>query len=57
MKPACEIPIQNGCCGPVAATSNDTAASAHGLDCPVVGWSQRNGKGFMMNHTDEWMGQ
>jgi len=31
-------------------------ASAHGLDGPAVGWSQRNGEGFMMNHTDGWMG-
>jgi hypothetical protein len=48
-------PATNGCCGPVAATSNDTAASAHGLDSPRVGWSQRNERGFMMNH-DGWMG-
>jgi hypothetical protein len=35
----------------------DTAASAHGLDCPVVGWSQRNERSFiMMNHTGGWMG-
>jgi hypothetical protein len=27
----------HACCGPVAASSNDTAASAHALDCPVVG--------------------
>jgi hypothetical protein len=30
-------------------------AFAHGLDCPVVGWSQRNERSFMMNHTDGWM--
>jgi hypothetical protein len=29
-------------CGPVAATSNDTAASAYVLDCPAVGRSKRN---------------
>ena len=29
-----------GLARPVAATSNDTAASTHGLDCPVVGWSR-----------------
>jgi hypothetical protein len=40
----------------VAATSNDTAASAHDLDCPVVGGSQRNERNFVMNHTDGWMG-
>ena len=38
------------------ATSNETAASAHGLDCPVVGWSQGNERNFMMNHTNGWMG-
>jgi anti-sigma-K factor RskA len=38
------------------ATSNNTAASAHGLDCLVVGGSQRNERNFMMNHTDGWMG-
>jgi len=32
------------------------AASAHGLDCPVVGWPKRNERGLMMNHTDGWMG-
>ena len=42
--------------GPVAATSNDTAASAQVLVCPVVGWSQRNERSFMMNQTDGWMG-
>ena len=50
-----DAPAMNGCCGPVAATSNDTAAAAHALDCPRVGWSQRNERGFMMNH-DGWMG-
>ena len=30
-------------------------ASAHGLDCPVVGWSHRNERSFTMNHTDGWM--
>jgi uncharacterized membrane protein len=40
----------------VAAPLNDSAASAHGLDCQVVGWSQRNERGFMMNHTYGWMG-
>ena len=38
------------------ATSNNTAASAHGLDCPVLGGSQRNERNIMMNHTDGWMG-
>jgi hypothetical protein len=38
------------------ATSNETAASAHGLDFPVVGWSQRNERSYMMNHTNGWMG-
>ena len=37
------------------ATSNNTAASAHGLDCPVAGRSQRNERKFMMNQTDGWM--
>ena len=41
--------------GIVAATSNDTPASAYGLDCPVVGWARRNEKSFRMNHTDGWM--
>jgi uncharacterized membrane protein len=40
----------------VAATSNDNAASPHGLDCPVVGWSQHNERNLVMNHTDGWMG-
>ena len=39
----------------VAATSYETAASTHGLDYPVVVWSQRNERSFMMNHTDGWM--
>jgi hypothetical protein len=38
------------------ATSNNTAASARGLDCPVLGGSQRNERNIMMNHTDGWMG-
>ena len=37
------------------ASENDTAAFAHGLDCPVVCWSQRNARGFIMNHGG-WMG-
>ena len=42
---------------PVAATSNDAAASVHGLVCPVVGRSQRNGRRFMMmNQIGGWMG-
>ena len=41
--------------GIVAVTSNDSAAFVHGLDCPLVGWSQRNERSFMMNHTDGWM--
>jgi hypothetical protein len=44
-------------CGPVGASSNDTAASAHVLDCPVVDWSQRTQRLFMMNHTGEWLGR
>src|ERR1035437_516395 len=52
---ASRCPATNGCCGAVAATSNDTAC-ARGLDCPVVRWSQRNERRFMMNHTDGWMG-
>jgi uncharacterized membrane protein len=39
----------------VAATSNDIAAFAHFLDFQVVGWSQRNKRRFIMNHTDGWM--
>lgn len=40
----------------MATKATDSAASAaHGLDWPVVGWSQRNGRGFMMHHTDGWM--
>jgi hypothetical protein len=42
--------------GPVAATQNDVAASARVLVCPVVGWSQRNERSFMINQTDGWMG-
>jgi len=34
----------------------DTTASAHAPDGTVVGWSQRNERNFMMNHTNEWMG-
>jgi hypothetical protein len=37
------------------ATSNDTAVSDHRLDYPVVDWSQRDERCFMMNHTDGWM--
>jgi hypothetical protein len=44
-------------CGPVAASSNDTAASAHVLDCPVVDWSQRTQRLFMMNHIGGWLGR
>ncbi len=50
------MPRDHGCWDPVAAILNDTAASAHGLDCPVMGWSQRTGSRFIMNHTDGWMG-
>jgi hypothetical protein len=40
----------------VAATLNDTAASAHVLDCSVGGRSQRKQKRiFLMNHIDGWM--
>jgi hypothetical protein len=39
----------------VAPTANDTAASAHDPDYPVVDRSQHNERGFMMNHTDGWM--
>ena len=38
---------------------NHAAASALGLDCPVVGGSSRSEKGFMrnlMNHTEGWGG-
>ena len=38
------------------ATSNNTAASAAGLDCPDAGGWQRNERNFLMNHTDGWMG-
>jgi hypothetical protein len=41
--------------GIVAVTSNDSAAFVHGLDCPLVGWSQRNERSFVMNHTDGMM--
>ena len=44
-------------CGPVGASSNDTAASAHVLDCPVVGRSQRAQRLLMMNHTGGWLGR
>ena len=37
------------------ATSNNTAASAHGLDSPVVGGSQRSERNYMMNNTNGWM--
>jgi uncharacterized membrane protein len=40
----------------VAATPNDAAAYTHVLVCSVVGWSQRNERGFMMNQNDGWMG-
>lgn len=42
--------------GPVAATPTDAAASAHVLACPMVGQSQRNERGFMMNQTGGWNG-
>jgi hypothetical protein len=35
---------------------DDTATSAHGLDCRMAGWSQRNERSFMMNHLGGWMG-
>lgn len=38
-----------------SATSNNTAASAHGLNGPALGESQRNEKTLIMNHTDGWM--
>ena len=44
-------------CGPVGASSNDTAASAHVLDCPVVGRSQRAQRLLMMNHAGGWLGR
>ena len=37
------------------AISNNTAASAHGLDRPALGGSQRNERNFNMNHSDGWM--
>jgi hypothetical protein len=40
----------------VAAASYGTAASAQGLDSPVVCRSQRNERNFMMNQTNGWMG-
>lgn len=50
------VPIVSGLgAGLWPLTSNDTAAPAHVLVCPVVGWSQRNKRRFMMNH-DGWMG-
>ena len=42
--------------GPVAAISNDAAASAHARVGPVVGRSQRNQRLHMMNQTGAWMG-
>ena len=36
-------------CGPVGASSNDTAASAHVLDCPVVGAGRNAPKGSVAN--------
>jgi hypothetical protein len=39
----------HACCGPVATTSNDAPASAHVLDCPVVGCSQHNPKFFSVS--------
>jgi hypothetical protein len=39
----------------LAASGNDTAPSVRGLDYHVVGWSQRNRRSFVMNHTDGWM--
>ncbi len=42
--------------GPLATAPNGTAAAAHVLFWPVVVRSQRNERGFMMNHTDGWMG-
>jgi hypothetical protein len=39
----------------VAATANNDAVSAHGLDDRAVGWSPRDDRCFMMNHTDGWM--
>lgn len=42
--------------GPLVASADDTVGSTHVWDCPVVGWSLRNQRRFMMNHTDGWMG-
>jgi hypothetical protein len=50
------MPTKSGYCGPVAAPSNDTAASAHGLDCPVVSRSQFNERGFVMKHMMNYTG-
>lgn len=41
--------------GSVAATPNDITASVHVLDCPELGWPQRNQRLFMMNQTAGWM--
>ena len=35
--------VRRSCGGPLAVIPNNTGAAAHGLDCPVVGWSQRTG--------------
>jgi len=50
-----DAPRQTVAAGSYGGYFNDTAASAHGLDCPVVGWSQRNERSFVMNHTGGWM--
>jgi hypothetical protein len=42
------------CCGGYLST--ETAASVHGLDCPVVGWSQRKERGTVMHYSNGWMG-
>lgn len=41
--------------GPLAAAANGTAASAHVRVRTVVGWSQRNERGFLMDHMNGWM--
>lgn len=41
---------------PVAAGPKIALASTQGLDCPVVDCPECNERGFMMNHTDGWMG-
>jgi hypothetical protein len=44
--------------GIVAASLNETAASDHRLDCPVVGWSPRNERElYDESHrwVDEWL--